>query len=537
VRQSIGHCNVVGARRVVAALCVALGLAVLVGPIVAAFAADARAAADTPAGSGAAATNASGAGATSASVTVLDINGAIGPATSRYIEKGIAAAQARGSKLVVLKMDTPGGLDTSMRDIIRAILGSKVPVATYVAPSGARAASAGTYIMYASHIAAMAPATNLGAATPVSIGGEPPPANPNDDDSTSEPRGAQHPESDRSPGAPTSRESSDKSAARDPAKTSPSDKPSPNTSADKPARERPRTREPATAMERKAINDAVAYIRGLAELRNRDADWAEEAVRSAASLSATAALQRNVIDVIAADIPDLLAKVDGRDVKVATGTLKLATRGLAIEHVEPDWRTKLLSVVTNPTIAYGLLLIGIYGLLFEGYNPGAVLPGVVGAIALITALFAFQVLDVNYAGLALIGLGIAMIIAEFFVPSFGALGLGGLTAFVVGSIILLDTDTPGLNIGMPIVAAVATVGGMVVVGIAYIARRSMKRPVVTGAQAMVGATAEVFEDFNGRGVVRVGGELWNARSRVPLHKGQPVRITHLEGLLVWVEPV
>jgi membrane-bound serine protease (ClpP class) len=385
----------------------------------------------------------------------------------------------------------------------------------------------------------MAPATNLGAATPVSIGGEPPPTKPSDDSDTSdanknqkdegnqerdssEPRTAPKPESDRSPGSPTNRKSRDQ----------------PSGGAEKPAPERGRApREPTTAMERKAINDAVAYIRGLAELRNRDADWAEEAVRSAASLSATAALQRNVIDVIAQDIPDLLAKVDGRDIKVANGTVKLATRGLAINHIEPDWRTKLLSVVTNPTIAYGLLLIGIYGLLFEGYNPGAVLPGVVGAIALITALIAFQVLDVNYAGLALIGLGIGMIIAEFFVPSFGALGLGGLTAFVVGSIILLDTDTPGLNIGMPIVAAVATVGGMVIVGIAYMARRSMKRPVVTGAQAMLGATAEVFADFVGKGTVRFGGELWNAISEVPLRRGQLVRITQVEGLLLWVEPV
>jgi membrane-bound serine protease (ClpP class) len=281
----------------------------------------------------------------------------------------------------------------------------------------------------------------------------------------------------------------------------------------------------------------VAYTRGLAELSGRNADWAEEAVRSAASLSATAAYERRVIDYIATDIPDLLVRVDGRSVKVASGPVKLATRGLTVDHIEPDWRTKLLSVVTNPTIAYGLLLIGIYGLLFEGYNPGAVLPGVVGAIALITALFAFQVLDVNYAGLALIGLGIAMIIAEFFVPSFGALGLGGLTAFVVGSIILLDTDTPGLNIGLPIVAAIATVGGMVIVGIAWTARRSMHRPVVTGAQAMIGATAEVFADFESKGVVRFGGELWNAVSRVPLRKGQPVRITQVEGLLLWVEPL
>jgi membrane-bound serine protease (ClpP class) len=446
-------------------------------------------------------------------------------------------------------MDTPGGLDTSMRDIIRAILASTVPVATYVAPSGARAASAGTYIMYASHIAAMAPATNIGAATPVSIGGEPPPEKPGDDDSAKDSRdddSANDRRADDKPdSAAPSGSSAEKANKRGAARNaSPADGASGTDKTDKsapekPARERsPMAPKPGSAMERKVINDAVAYIRGLAELRGRDAEWAEEAVRSAASLSATAARARNVIDVIAKDIPDLLAQVDGREIKLASGTVKLATRGLTIEQIAPDWRTKLLSVVTNPTIAYGLLLIGIYGLLFEGYNPGAVLPGVVGAIALITALFAFQILDVNYAGLALIGLGVAMIIAEFFVPSFGALGLGGLVAFVVGSIILLDTDTPGLNIGMPIITAVATVGGTVILGIAWLARRSMKRPVVTGAQAMVGATAEVFQDFNNdKGVVRFGGELWNALSRTPLRKGQTVRITHVDGLLLWVEPV
>jgi membrane-bound serine protease (ClpP class) len=430
-------------------------------------------------------------------VTLLDVNGAIGPATSRYIERGLEAAKARNSQLVILKMDTPGGLDTSMRDIIRAILASTVPVATYVAPSGARAASAGTYILYASHVAAMAPATNLGAATPVSIGGEPPPE-----------RGT--------PG----------DAGDEDEKTAPQ-------SAE---RRNPRAREPGSAMERKVINDAVAYIRGLAELRGRNGDWAEDAVRGAASLSASAAFSQKVIDIVARDVPDLLDQVDGREIKLASGTVKLATRGLTVEHLEPDWRTKLLSVITNPTIAYGLLLVGIYGLLFEGYNPGAVLPGVVGAIALITALFAFQILSVNYAGLALIGLGVAMMVAEFFVPSFGALGLGGLTAFVVGSIILLDTDTPGLNIGLPIIAAVATFGGAMIIGTGWLARRSMKRPVVTGAQAMIGATAEVFEDFEGKGTVRFGGELWNATSRVPLRKGQQVRITRVEGLLLWVEP-
>ena len=448
----------------------------------------------------------SDAAAGSGTVTVLDIEGAIGPATSRYIERGMAAAQARGSKLIVLKMDTPGGLDTSMRDIIRAILASTIPVASYVSPSGARAASAGTYIMYASHIAAMAPATNLGAATPVSIGGESGPA----------------------PERAAPEKSDDDKSADDDAKSK----------SDKAAGGKSRLpREPGSAMERKVTNDAVAYIRGLAELRGRNAEWAEDAVRNAASLSASIALSKNVIDLIARDIPDLLAQLDGREIKLASGTVKLATRGLVVERIQPDWRTQILSVITNPTIAYGLLLIGIYGLLLEGYNPGAVLPGVVGAISLITALFAFQILSVNYAGLALIVVGIGMIVAEFFVPAFGSLGIGGLIAFVVGSIILFDTDTPGLNIGMPIIAAVATVGGLVIIGIAWLAQRSMKRPVVTGAQAMLGATAEVFEDFSGKGTVRFGGELWNAMSQAPLRKGQDVRITHIDGLLLWVEPI
>jgi membrane-bound serine protease (ClpP class) len=433
-----------------------------------------------------------------ATVTLLDIKGPIGPATSSYIERGIKAAQTSGSRLIVLQMDTPGGLDTSMRDIIHAILASTVPVATYVSPSGSRAASAGAYILYASHIAAMAPATNVGAATPVAIGGQPTPA----------PRGAPD---------------SDKPASKD-APTSP-----------KP--ESRETAEPGTAMERKAVNDAVAYIRGLAELRGRNADWAEQAVRGAASLSATGALSNNVIEFIARDLTDLLAQIDGREIKVATGTVKLATRGATIERIEPDWRTRLLSVITNPTIAYGLLLIGIYGLLLEGYNPGALFPGVIGAISLILALFAFQVLSVNYAGLALIVLGVAMIIAEFFVASFGALGLGGLIAFVAGSIILLDTDVPGLDIATPAIAAVATVGGLAVLGISYLASRSMRKPVITGTQSMIGTVAEAFEDFTDRGRVRYGGELWNAQTSAPVRAGQPTRIVKVEGLLLSVEPL
>jgi membrane-bound serine protease (ClpP class) len=425
---------------------------------------------------------------------VLEINGAIGPATSRYVVHGIESAREYDSRVVVLEMDTPGGLDTSMRDIIRAILASPVPVVTYVAPSGARAASAGTYILYASHVAAMAPATNLGAATPVSIGGEP-----------------------ETPSAPI---------------PPPADKP-----ADKGAGEGSAPQgAPGTAMERKVVNDAAAYIRGLAELRGRNAEWAEQAVRGAASLTATAALQEKVIDLVARDLPDLLTSLDGREVHLADRTVKLATHDLAVVQVKPDWRTRLLAVITNPTVAYGLMLIGIWGLLLEGYNPGVVLPGVVGSICLLTALFAFQILSVNYAGLALVALGVGMIVAEFFFPTYGSLGAGGLIAFIVGSLILFDTDVPGMQVGRPLIAALATMGAIVIGGIVYLATRAMRRPVTTGVPGMIGANAEVFEDFTGKGRVRYGGELWNARSQAALHAGQTARIVRVEGLTLWVEP-
>jgi membrane-bound serine protease (ClpP class) len=437
------------------------------------------------------------AAAPAGTATVLAIQGAIGPATARYVVHGIAAAHAAGSRLVVLELDTPGGLDSAMRDIIQAILASDVPVASYVTPQGARAASAGTYILYASHIAAMAPATNLGAATPVPIGGESPSA------PTPLPGGGETP------------------------------KPGSATAPPKPEGE------PAAggAMERKVVNDAVAYIRSLAELRGRNAEWAESAVRGAASLSATQALHEKVIDLVAQDVPELLARIDGREVRVAERTVKLATRTLTLVQVRPDWRTQLLAVITHPTVAYGLMLIGIWGLLLEGYNPGAVLPGVAGSICLLIALFAFQVLSVNYAGLALVGVGAGLIIAEFFFPTYGSLGIGGLIAFVVGSLILFDSDTPGMQVGRPLIAAIATVGGLIIAGIAYLAARAMRRPVATGAQAMIGASAEVVADFSGRGRVRYGGELWNARSAAALRAGEQARIVKVEGLTLWVEPL
>ena len=474
----------------------------------------------------------------SKTATVLEINGAIGPATSRYVTKSLDAAAANGSGVVVLEIDTPGGLDTSMRDIIRAILASPIPVISYVSPSGARAASAGTYILYASHIAAMAPATNVGAATPVSIGGgdfspSPPPGNtPNSSPDKQATDGADQNDAEHK-GAPSDRERSGPDHKPAPADGSRSGSDHPAPPADWPKQ----TPSPGSSMEHKIINDAVAYIRGLAELRGRNADWAEQAVRGAASLSANEALKQNVIDVIARDLPDLLNQIDGREVRVGNSVRKLATRDLAIAKVKPDWRVELLSVITNPTIAYGLLLIGIYGLLFEGYNPGAVFPGVVGAISLLVALFAFQILSVNYAGLALVAVGVGMIVAEFFFPTFGSLGLGGLIAFIVGSLILFDSDVPGMNIGLPIIGAVATVGGLVIVAMTWLATRSLRRPVVTGAQAMIGETAEVLEAVGGKARIRYGGELWNARSSAVLQAGQLVRIARVEGLTLWVEPV
>ena len=433
--------------------------------------------------------------------TLIELNGAIGPAMSRYIERSLLDAQNQRSPVIIVQMDTPGGLDTSMRDIIKAILASPMPVVSYVAPSGARAASAGTYILYASHLAAMAPATNLGAATPISIGGEPPGAAP----PSAAPELPPAPSSTRPPG-------NSAGANKQPAPS------------------------PATASERKAVNDAVAYIRGLAQLRGRNADWAESAVRGAASLSAQDALAQHVIEIIAKDVPDLLQQLDGRKVQVAQHEVVLHTKGLAVTRIAPDWRARFLMVLTHPTIAYGLLLIGIYGLLLEGYNPGAVLPGVVGALSLILALYAFQLLAVNFAGLALIALGAGLIILEFFMPAFGSLGIGGLAAFVIGSIILFDNHAQELQVALPVIAGIAISGALVIATIAWLAARARRRPVTTGAEAMIGGLVEVIAEGREQCVVRYGGELWNAQTVSPLHAGQQARIVKVAGLTLWIEP-
>ncbi len=435
-------------------------------------------------------------------VVVLTIDGPIGPATADYVDRGLQKAREADAELVVLKMNTPGGLDTAMRDIIQHIIASPVPVASFVAPSGSRAASAGTYILYASHIAAMAPATNLGAATPVRIG-TPLPGAPEQPPKT--PSGGKQ----------------DKEAEK---------------GKEKEAKPQAKSEPPADAMERKIVNDAVAYIRGLAQMRGRNAEWAEKAVREAASLPAEEAVKLKVVDLLGKDVADLLEKIDGRKVEVLGRELRLRTKVAVITPIEPDWRNRLLSVITDPTIIPILMMLGVMGLLYELLNPGFVLPGVIGGICLLLALYAVQVLPVNYAGLALILLGILFMIGEAFAPSFGALGIGGVIAFVVGSIMLIDTDVEGYGVSWPAILTAAVTGAVVFGGVATLALKARKRRVVSGQEELVGAYGEALEAFEREGRVRVHSEDWNARTRVSVAAGQRVKVTGIDGLVLIVEP-
>jgi len=418
-----------------------------------------------------------------APVALVAIEGAIGPATADFVGRALERAAKDGAPLVVLRLDTPGGLDTSMRDIIRDILASPVPVAAWVGPSGARAASAGTFILYASHIAAMAPATNLGAASPVAIGG-----------------------------------------------SGGGDKPEPA------AKDAKKGAAPAgDTMMRKVTNDASAYIRSLAQLRGRNAEWGERAVREAVSLSAAEAKRLKVIDLVAENVPALLAAVDGRTVQVAGEKRKLATAGAEVVAIEPDWRTRVLAVITNPSVAYLMILVGIYALVFEFSNPGLILPGVIGAICILIAMYAFQLLPVNYAGLALLLLGIGFMVAELWVTSHGALAVGGLAAFVVGSIMLLDTDVPQFEIPYSLIAGVTMASAAFVFLVVGMLVRSRLRPVVSGREELIGALGVALEDIAAEGWARVHGERWRVRSSAPLRAGERLRVTAIRGLLLEVQ--
>jgi membrane-bound serine protease (ClpP class) len=431
-------------------------------------------------------------GAASAStappILLVQIDGAIGPATADRVTRALDRAARDAAQLVVLQMDTPGGLDTAMRSIIKAILASPVPVVGFVGPQGARAASAGTYILYATHVAAMAPATNLGAATPIAVG---------------------------MPGA------------GDPAATPPPNK----ASGSAPSHD---------AAAAKRVSDAQAYIRGLAQLRGRDVAWAELAVREAVSLPATDALARKVIDVIAADVNDLMRQLDGRVIQrdaAHGGALTLRTAQAAVRTLEPDWRERLLAVVSDPSLALVLLMIGVYGLLFEFMNPGYVAPGVIGGVSLLLALWGLQMLPINYAGLALILLGIAFFVAEAFVPSYGVLGLGGVAAFVFGAVLLIDSETAGFGIPVSLIAGVTLLSATLVIGIAGMAAKARRRPVVSGSPTLLGTTGEVIESAGLQGWASINGERWQVRATEPLQPGQRVRVIRVDQLTLEVSPV
>lgn len=411
-------------------------------------------------------------------VWLLGIDDAIGPASADYLVRSLSQAQAQGAQLVVIRMDTPGGLDSAMRQMIKAILASTVPVASYVAPSGARAASAGTYILYASHVAAMAPGTNLGAATPVRIGG--PPGTPSDD---------------------KAKGGDDETLAR------------------------------------KQVNDAAAYIRGLAQMRGRNADWAEKAVREAVSLSASEALRLNVIDQVADDLSDLLRKLDGKTLQVAGQPRQLQTAGASVVEHLPDWRTRVLAVITNPSVALILIMIGVYGLLFEFMNPGSAVGGVVGGICLLLALYALQLLPVSFAGVALILLGITFMIAEAFLPSFGVVGFGGIVAFVVGALILIDTDAPGFGIPLALIGTLALLSALLIGGVLGMALKARRRALVSGDAGLVGSLVTVTQVMASDpfcGVVLAQGEQWQVQCATPLQTGQNVRVTARHGVMLEV---
>lgn len=422
-------------------------------------------------------------------VVELVIKDGIGVATADYLISGIEHAEEIGAELVIVKMDTPGGLMKPMRDMVQKILASSVPIATYVSPAGARADSAGTYILLASHIAAMTPTTHLGAATPVAIGGEdatpPPPENGEDDEDA--------------------------------------DKPAPPPA--------------GTAMERKVMNDAVSYIRSLAERHGRNADWAEKAVTEAATLTARDALEQNVIEFIAADRDELLELLDGYEVEIAGETVTLTTADAVVESYEPNWRIRLLGIISNPEIVLLLGLIGIYGLMYEGWNPGAIVPGVVGVICLLLAAYALQVLPVNYAGLALIFLGLALMIAEAYAPSFGALGIGGIAAFVFGAVMMFDSGIPGFGISIAFVIGLAVIFAVLLIWLIGFLLKLRRRGAVSGKESIVGGIATAVEDFTGDGTVWLEGESWHAHSNVTIAKGQEVVVRAMDGLVLEVEPL
>lgn len=421
-------------------------------------------------------------------VALSDVSGAIGVATTRQLTLAMERARAEHAEVLIIRLDTPGGLVSSTRELIKQIVASPIPIVVYVAPSGARAASAGTFLVYASHIAAMAPGTNLGAATPIEIGGVPGVPPPRRDE----------PKKD------------DKSANGTPSQT---------------------------AAERKAINDVVALLRSLAQLRGRSPEFAEKAVRDAATLTAEEAHKQAVIEIVAGNMDDLLAQLDGRKVAIGGAEKTLATRSAQIVTIEPDLRTQLLSVISNPNVAFLLLMIGFYGMILEFWSPGSFVPGVVGGISLILALIGLSALPVNYGALGLLVLGIALMMGEVFTPGIGALGIGGLAAFIAGAYFLIEGAGADIDIAvsLPLIIGMAATTALLIFGVIAAAMKARRRAPVTGAEQIIGSVGQVIAWQDATGQIRVLGEIWNARATRPLQAGDTVRVVGRDGLTLIVD--
>lgn len=422
------------------------------------------------------------------SVIVSDISGVIGVATTRQLTLTIDQAKAKQAEALIIRLDTPGGLVSSTRELIKQIIASPIPIVVYVAPSGARAASAGTFLVYAAHVAAMAPGTNLGAATPIEIGSI--------------------------PGLPPPRRDEPRKNGKDASGT-----------------------QPQTAAERKSVNDVVALLRSLAQLRNRNTDFAERAVRDAATLTAEDAHREAVIEIVASNMDDLLAQLDGRKITIGGVERTLATKTAQIVRVEPDLRTLLLSVISNPNVAFLLMMIGFYGVILEFWNPGTFVPGVVGGISLILAMIGLAALPVNYGALGLLVLGIALMIGEVFTPGIGVLGIGGLAAFIAGAYFLFEGAGADIEIAisLPLIIGMATATALVIFGVIAAAMKARRRPPLTGAEQIIGSIGQVIAWQDGAGQVRVLGEVWNARASNPIQPGNTVRVIGREGLTLIVD--
>jgi membrane-bound serine protease (ClpP class) len=404
------------------------------------------------------------ASAAPAPVATIELEGVISPVTLRLVGIAIDRAQAERAQALVIQLDTPGGLERSMRAIVQRMMNAEVPIIVFVAPTGARAASAGVFITMAAHVAAMAPATNIGAASPVAMGG----------------------------------------------------------TADK-------------TMMKKVENDAAAFIRTVAVERGRNADWAEKAVRQAVAITEREAVKLKVIDLVADSIPDLLEKVDGRTIKLPKSTVTLATKGAPLRPIEIGFRDRFLNVITDPNVAYVLMMLGMLGLFFELSNPGVILPGVIGGISLILAFFAFQSLPINYAGLLLILFGIVLLVAEIKIVSHGVLAIGGMVSMSLGSLMLFDAPEIGFRVSWWVIGpTVAATAGLFLFVIAA-GVRALGRPSATGVEGLVGKYATVRERLAPEGQVLVAGEIWRAvAAGEALEPGAQVRVVAVDGLTLRV---